>query len=122
MTQKQIEKILEEWKAKLNLNHWLIEFDYKSPCTESYVDAESHYLLDYDKATIRLNPDWAVWDQKHTEQIVVHELLHLHFRDLTNTVDSLDAKLGQETRDIFNHRWNHEIEGVCERLALCFVP
>jgi hypothetical protein len=80
--------------------------------------AEVAWSWRYESATISFNADdWRDWDDAKAARVVAHELLHLVGRDLAVTVRDLIDELPKAARPLARERWEHEYEGVTERLA-----
>lgn len=120
MTEKQRNDMVTKWKKNLRLDHWLIEIVDEEPdnpdALASVMPAES-----YDRATIRFSSSWASWPTAFAERVVVHELLHIVFRDLVEAEQSIYDALSHDARVLYSRRLDHELEGVIDRLAARFV-
>jgi hypothetical protein len=113
-----IEYILSVWQGRLNLTHWVVKVDWDEPLE----DVEANIMWgSYDQATVRFNTAHDKWSRRYTNETVVHELLHLVLRDLQNGVESAEAALSASAYRLFENRFQHELEGVVERLALLLV-
>ena len=120
MTEKQRNDLVVKWKKHLRLDHWLIEIVDEEPdnpdALASVMPAES-----YDRATIRFAASWTEWPPSFAERVVVHELLHIVFRDLVEAEQSIYDALSHDARVLYSRRLDHELEGVIDRLAERFV-
>ena len=120
MTEKQRNDMVRKWKRNLQLDHWLIEIDPDPPenpdALASVRPAES-----YDRATLRFAPEWPEWPPAFAERVIVHELLHIVFRDLVEAEQSIYDSLSHDARVLYSRRLDHEVEGVIDRLAERFV-
>lgn len=120
MTEKQRNSLIVQWKKRLGLDHWLIEISEETPenpdALASVSPAES-----YDRATIRFAPEWPEWPQQFAERVIVHELLHIVFRDLVEAEQSIYDALSHDARVLYSRRLEHELEGVIDRLAERYV-
>lgn len=120
MTEKQRNDMVTKWKKNLRLDHWLIEIVDEEPDNQdalaSVMPAES-----YDRATIRFASSWPEWPPAFAERVVVHELLHIVFRDLVEAEQSIYDALSHDARVLYSRRLDHELEGVIDRLAERFV-
>ena len=120
MTEKQRNDMVRKWKKNLRLDHWLIEISpdppYNDDALASVEPAES-----YDRATLRFSPGWEAWPDAFAERVIVHELLHIVFRDLVEAEQTIYDALSHDARVLYSRRLEHELEGVIDRLAERFV-
>jgi hypothetical protein len=116
MNRSDIEGYLAEWQTRLGLDHWKIEVKWDKPASEDQ-DARVEMEDWYDTCTMHLASEWREWNVQKAQAIVVHELLHLVFRDLGGAVEAVHALLGSEAKVLADARFQHEVEGVVERLA-----
>lgn len=120
MTEKQRNDVVRKWKKNLQLDHWLIEIVDEEPdnpdALASVMPAES-----YDRASLRFSSTWVDWPAPFLERVVVHELLHIVFRDLVEAEQSIYDALSHDARVLYSRRLDHELEGVIDRLAERFV-
>lgn len=120
MTEKKLEQTLATWQTRLGLAVWTIDVEYDKPAangTDALID-RSHT---YDRATLRLHKAWKDWPDRKTERILVHELLHLSTRDVDRVVASAQKSLHPDAWRLLNDRYDHEIEGFIDRLAVHLV-
>lgn len=75
----------------------------------------------YDKAVLYLHPEWRTWGDNQSNQILVHELLHLVMRDLEEAYYGVESLVSDTTWEALHHRFNHEMEGAVDRLATQLV-
>ena len=120
MTEKQRNDTITKWKKNLRLDHWLIEVVDEEPdnpdALASVMPAES-----YDRATLRFASSWPDWPPSFAERVVVHDLLHIVFRDLVEAEQTIYDALSHDARVLYSRRLDHELEGVIDRLAERFV-
>jgi hypothetical protein len=124
MSRTQFERILRLWQKRLGLETWHLEVDWEKPASED-ADASTWRSNNYDRAILYLDPAWVSWERdrgiEFVHRIVVHELLHLVFRDVDELVDSLDGQMHRDVCAMVDKRYHHEIEGLCDRLAYRLV-
>lgn len=127
MTQDQICAIVEryrlalvpEWETKLKF------LDYDDP--ESSENAAGVSRTDsYHLATISFYKGWEnSWGASDAglsmESTIVHEILHILFRDLDRTPYFLEGTLHPDIFRVFHNAYGHAREGAIERLALFIV-
>lgn len=105
------------WIKRLGLEHWDIEF-YLVDEIEDMPDARASCQPDdsYDHAEIKI-----VRTADNLDYLLVHELLHVHFRDLDQVAQGLMGLLGWVLADGHRKRWTHEEEGLIHRLTLLLL-
>ena len=120
MTKREAERVLRVWQERLALDGWDIdlEFDVELDGTR---DAEIEWPWSYDHATLRLGPQAREWDDQQGQEVIVHELLHLITRDLAVSVADSWAYASEREKRHVRDRFNHELEGIVDRLAVRLV-
>ena len=106
------------WIKRLGLEHWDIDF-YVVDEIEDNPDAAAQCSPEdsYDKATILIKRD----ADEELDYLLVHELLHIHFRDLDQTAQGMMGVLGFLLAEGYRKRWTHEEEGLIHRLTLLLM-
>jgi hypothetical protein len=107
----------------LGLRHWQIEVECLPEVDEeTNKGAEVRVSRHYDSATIIFagNKLDAMTDHE-VDEVIVHELLHIVFRDLEEAHDSVKGELHPWIRDSWSERIEHETEGIVEKLARALV-
>ncbi len=120
MTRARLGRLLRRWQKVLKLEHWQLDLDFDNPTEEGH-DSEAWYSQDYDKATIRFSVEWPTWADRFAAETIAHELMHIQLRGINVAVDSLEGLIGKDSQAAFDKRWNHELEGLCDRVAICLV-
>lgn len=120
LTREFMEKAMLEWRESLALTHWAIRIDWDEPANEDNY-AEVTPKDSYDEARIRFDAGWASWKPDFAVKIIIHELLHLTTRDMLNAASSVEAVLPTSAWKLFDDRFEHELEGVIERIAVTLV-
>lgn len=115
----QINSIVSDWTTRLGLTHWVIKVTTEPP-DKPWRNAQIDVSRCYDTATIKLQTGYEKWSREEATQTMIHELLHLHFRDLDESVE-LNEHLHNDAYDIFKSRYTHETEGIIDRLARVLV-
>ncbi|HSE44967.1 MAG TPA: hypothetical protein VLA89_06530 [Gemmatimonadales bacterium] len=119
MKEKKLLELVGHWQEFLGLSHWEIGVDFDTATDANATVWRPHY---YDKGVvITLNSEWRTWDSQRANEIIVHELLHLVLRDLEVAMDSVERLVPKKAWVALNARFDHEIEGAVDRLALKFV-
>ena len=120
MTKRQVEALVRDWKKRLKLDHWDIKVDWsRSPREDCY--ATTTRRTQYDIAELLFDSEYATWTEDFTAKLVVHELLHIVTRDLDRVIADVEEVMHLETFRLLDKRYEHEIEGVVDRLATILV-
>jgi hypothetical protein len=120
MTRASFEKVVRRWQSRLRLNHWDLVIDTETPAAGDAI-AECIRHHSYDTAVMRFRPDWPQWERRYANDTIVHELLHLQERDLSEAVNTAQLFFHPEAWKQFNDRCEHEREGLVDRLATILV-
>ena len=121
MTRARIVRLIERHARQLKLTAWKIEVDLSTKLPGEQ-DAEVRWDWSYDNATVVLAADkWPAWDEAYARKVIVHELLHIVTRDLCVCVAEVSVTLPKAAQRLARDRWEHELEGVIERLAVVLV-
>lgn len=115
-----MERTIRTWQSRLKLDHWNIKVDWDKPSAEGY-DAECTRSDQYDSATLTFDSKFTKWDVEFATRTVVHELLHLHERDLSEAVKVIEVLVGKPSYQMIHERILHEREGLVDRLAWILV-
>lgn len=124
MTKKQLERMTRIWQTRLGLQAWDVRLSFAPTAfarCEDDADATTWRQNDYDRALIFPHSDWASWDDDRLNRLIVHELLHLVTRDLDRVIASVEEQIHADAWRMIDKRYDHEIEGVVDRLANRFV-
>lgn len=124
MTERQLERIVRVWQKRLGLQAWDVKLSFvpTSYCSCSDdADATTWRQNDYDRAVIFPNAKWASWDDDYLNRLIVHELMHLVTRDLDRVIASVEEQIHADAWRMIDKRYDHEIEGVVDRIANRFV-
>jgi hypothetical protein len=116
-----LEHIMRTWQKRLHLEHWSIEIAWNSPlpATETLGEMDIHGSYDFTKLKLAENCD--TWSRYDANTIIVHELLHLTFRDLWSVCEAIGATASGSGARIAETLFVHESEGVIDRMATCLV-
>ena len=118
MTKREVIKLVEAYQARLMLTHWKVEVEFDVELESKTADAMVVWDWSYDNAVVQLKEGWRDWSDDEAAKVIAHELLHLVLRDLEVSVaDSCDYLPDDEKRHV-RDRFQHEIEGVVDRLAV----
>lgn len=119
---KQMRRIVTGWAQALCLHAWTIQvaWDEEPEDEDAWASVEISDL--YDQATIRFRKDWHDHDLYQKNRIVVHELLHILFRDYSAAARSIGiVGLSADARAVWSDRCHDEEEGLVDRLANRFL-
>jgi hypothetical protein len=135
LTEEDIAECVELWQQRLHLTEWEIQIDFDSHCEESAA-MDISKTWDYNIARLRLGPNWREWSQdnctlddddaivhRSLDRLVVHELLHLLFRemDFATTQRMLEDHLHRDVEAVADKAYEHAQENVIECLARVLV-
>lgn len=120
MTEDRLLELVGHWQEFLGLGEWTISVDFVTPAED---DEEACVLwrAHYDEATMRLEPNWMLWDEARANGVIAHELIHLLLRDLRMAWHSVQQHVKPGAWLALADRYEHEFEGAIDRLALKFV-
>lgn len=121
LTRDDIKMIICEWQKRMQLDHWEIEFS-NDPPPEDETDLGSIKRHDpYDYATLHINPEFPSWTRRMVNLVVVHELMHLHTRDLECAAESVESALSHQASGLWKSRFLHEDEALVDKMATLLV-
>lgn len=120
LQKKRVERAIREWQRRLGLAEWDLAINWNDPCPDD-ADASTWRSNTYDRAEIKFDPHWRKWSWEFMNRIIVHELLHLVSRDIDRVVASVESQLHPEAWRSLDIRYDHEIEGLIDRLSYRFV-
>jgi hypothetical protein len=123
VTESQLQRHVERWArrlAPLGLSHWefFVEIVSADALDSDNSDAQVQPSIKYDSAHMLFKDTFI--QNAEVEQIdktIIHELLHLVFRDFENMIDLVTQELGVTAKELVEKTIDHEIEGVVERLT-----
>lgn len=115
-------RIIKTWQDRLALNHITLEIELgEGPEDEDALASVTPSDL-YDYAKMRFRADWPEHGPFELNRIVVHELLHVMFRDYSAAARSIGiVGLSGDARAIWYDRCHDAEEGLVDRLAHRFV-
>jgi len=120
MTREVIDELVRQWVPRLRLTHWELRVDWDKPADEGD-EANISPHDSYDLAVLRFTTKFPKWPRYYAEQVVVHELLHLVTRDLEQVAAATRDTMPSSARQLAESAFEHEIEGVIDRVAACFA-
>lgn len=120
---RRLIRIVTIWRERLQMEHVVMEIEWGVEPEDP--DALASVLPSdlYDHAILRFRSDWREHDLEMLNRIIVHELLHILFRDYGNAVRSI-AVTGAISTDLklfWHDRCMDAEEGLVDRLANRFV-
>lgn len=130
MTEDQFILRTREWQQHLmplGLCHWDIAYEFvdgEVTGERSGLDAEAEIGVSryYDSAQMNVPLGTLQLQPQHVDRVIVHELLHIAFRDLHNVETDLLAQLEPVALRVgMEDLLEHEVEGLIERLARSIV-
>ncbi len=117
MNLPQLKHLLRRRQRQLGLTHWSVEVDLTEELAAG-IDACSCPSANYEFARIGFARDWREWSAQKTDEIVLHELLHLIFHDQQRALHRTTELLGLEARELAQSSYDAAAERAIERLAL----
>lgn len=122
MTIAQLKRRVAYWQRGLpflGIAHWTIDIDVvESPDGNDGSAACVHTMEDYDHASMEFKREWLTSNTpKDIDCVIIHELLHIVFRDYDNTIASIHSHLNTPVRAVWSVQIEHELEGVIQRIA-----
>lgn len=126
-----IEKLVKRWRKRLGLTHWTVTVKSSGPLENESAILEVHRHDDAHRAVIFVAP-WLISgepfdadeeiDDRYVEQAVVHELCHLHFRDVVFPIrDDVEELFGQVTHALVMRQLSRAEEGAVDLMANALV-
>jgi hypothetical protein len=123
VTRSQLQRRVERWATKLSplgLAHWEFEVEIVSEdeMDNDNSEAEVQPSTKYDSANVTFKRSFVESvDVEQLDKAIIHELLHLVFRDFEAIMDLVTQELGVTSKELVEKQIDHEIEGVVERIA-----
>lgn len=100
---------------------WKVEIDWDT-VADTGADAQAWVPSHYHRSHVRLAPKWADCAPDELEDSLVHELLHLVFRDMQHVAVEQSPSCGDSSDATIRAAWNHAEESAIDRLAGMLVP
>lgn len=123
LTPAQIQRTVKKWVKLLRLERYTYKliFDEVPNNADAYASNWTHPM--YEEFEIQFNPGkFTDWTPEKCERIVVHELLHVHFKRLSEAYDATAEEIESvPIKEILQDRYEFEEEGVIDRLAHILV-
>lgn len=120
---KRLIRIIGTWRARLSMDHVVLDLEWNVEPEDP--DALASVLPSdlYDHAILRFRDDWHEHSMEMLNRIIVHELLHILFRDYGNAVRSINVTgaISTDLRLFWHDRCMDAEEGLVDRLANRFV-
>lgn len=124
MTEAQLLRLVKRWQkelAPLGIGHWEVSVQITNEITgKENAQAGVHYASSYDRCLMQFLPETAD-NYTRIDHTIVHEWLHIAFRDLAQSILSVDDALSQGVRLQWEDWVDHEEEGLIDRLATLIV-
>lgn len=122
MTLAQLKRRIAYWQRSLpdlGISHWTIDASIvEAPDGNDGSAACVHSMSDYDHASMEFARAWLRANElKEIDRVIIHELLHIVFRDYDSTIESIHSHLNTPVRAVWSVQIEHELEGVIQRLA-----
>jgi alkylhydroperoxidase family enzyme len=122
MTLSDISALVEEWQEPLGLTTWDLTVELvANPGDEDNTLAACLPSGHYEQATLQFAEALLQHPPLRVESVVVHELLHLTFRDLSSVLQDAEEQLGPVAGPMFHNRTLHDFEALIDKLDTILV-
>ena len=121
MRRDQLQSYVDSLKPLLRLTDWVIDTNADATLGD-LTAAEIHFANGRCGARVDFATDF--WDRTPDEQrvIVVHELVHCHFRGTQDAMDTVADQLGNEGRTFACAMHQRAVEHGTDAVALALAP
>lgn len=123
MTEAGLRRVVATWQKRLKMEH--IKLNVNLDEEPEHPDALASVNPDalYDYAEVRFRGDWNTHELFDLNRIVVHELLHILFRDYGKAARSISHAgiLSHQTQVLWYEACDDAEEALIDRLAHRFV-
>lgn len=119
MTPAALNRIITTWQKRLKIEHIALKIDLsQEPDNPDALAAVIPSEL-YDYAELIFRGDWSEHSPFELNRIVVHELLHVMFRDFGQAMRSIGQAgiLSHQTQLMWHDRCSDSEEALIDRLA-----
>lgn len=121
MTSEKILALVEQYRKAL-IPEWQVDVEFPGhDDPDGSNEACVRRTDDYHRATMVIYKGWECFDDSKVECVIVHELIHVLFRDVDVTLDFLEGSVHRDVMFIFRSAFKHASEGAVERLARFIV-
>lgn len=123
MTITQLRHRIEFWQKKLKplgVDHWWIDriSIVQDPGGNPNSGAAVHTSNDYDRCSFEFAKETIeTIDPRELDRTIIHEWLHVAMRDVDSAQRAAEAYLAPQTWEVLDDRFDHEKEGLVERLS-----
>lgn len=133
MIEAELHALFDYWRDALGLEHWQLKL-VKGGCdTDSYMEVDRSLI--YERGTVKYQPwllgegdvpedlDYYVTiDDEFIEASLIHELLHLHTRDMSSVVKhDLDGFLHRDVHSQVENAFSRAEEQCVDRLSVALA-
>ena len=119
MTLGNLEPYVKRWQrrlAPLGVGHWTIKRVDIVDSDDFHAEARCSTVYDY--VFFRFSRDWLETAEIDEIQVtIIHEWLHVAWRDYEAVELDLRKQLGPVAEDLVKSRFDHEREGLIQRIA-----
>lgn len=123
ITEKQLLKRVQGWQLSLEplgIGHFHLDLQIveEVPGAEG-AQAGVNPSVYYDRCWMNFSREFLEENTiEAIDKVIIHEWLHVAWRDYAAAVDSIGGELAPAVRGLWSDRLEHEAEGIIERLAL----
>jgi hypothetical protein len=118
VTEADVRKLMTTWVDRLRLTHWRIKVIIGDAGVEACARAEIDTSVDYGQATVRFADEWNEWAWDELEEVIVHELTHLHLHQLHMAALEAKPAFNKEAGKLYKNRVLHELEHAVDALVM----
>lgn len=123
-TREIIQEMVADWVPRLGLSHWLIGFAWDQEVGKPDDDRKEAVCTiadDYDQCTIQISKGFERWPLDWAEWVVVHELVHIAMRDVSDSVGRATEYLSEQAKALADACFVHAEEGFVDRISYSLV-
>lgn len=116
-----LERYVLNLQRMLGLGHWEIPVK-RGHCEDGHRATIELFETRY-SAYLRVHRDWLSFTQEEHRKIIVHELVHVHHRDITMAVECAKGGMGDGPAfAVFEQMMEQAEERSADALALAIAP
>lgn len=116
--QDYVTRAIRVWSKRLKIQHVKVVLNFDEAPEDEDAIASVNPSSMYDYAMIRLSEDF--WEEEElfeVNRVLVHELMHVMFRDTDTIFELALRQQSYDARGILQNQWTHATEAIVDRLA-----
>jgi hypothetical protein len=118
MTKRQMESLVNKWCYALGVERWDVKIVWAVKPETYGVQAEINTNEQYDRAEVRFNEGWPLWDEARAEKTIIHELLHILHNRIDNAVEKITAEVPTAATSLAESWYTVALESYIDRMSL----